>query len=102
MPSGIDFENKRFNLRSRISFHQQSVSALIDVVMNIGDPDTAVVANDRERAVELNPVELLGVAKIDCPIKKSRRDTRNTGSPNPADLAVSVHDDRRRIASVLH
>ena len=68
--------------------------ATIDVVVEINNSETAVIANEGDSAVEVDSSQLVAMTQINCVIKEDSTTARDAGRAHPSQCAVRIDDGR--------
>src|SRR4029077_17738026 len=82
-----------------IRVQDNSNFATVDIVMEKSDPETAVIANLGDGAVEIDSIQAGTMSQINSIIKKASRITRKPSRANPSQRTVRVDDGGREIAA---
>ena len=68
--------------------------ATVDVVMEINNSESAVIAKESESAIEFDSKQLMAMSQINCVIKEGETTSRAAGRAHPPQRAVRIDDGR--------
>src|SRR6266496_2367747 len=95
----VHLDHCRFEVRCGIRVQDNSNFATVDVVVEINNSETAVIAKEGESAIEVDSRQLVAMSQIGCVIKEGDITERQASRAHPPQCAVRIDDGRFEIAT---
>src|SRR5882724_2741299 len=100
IPGSVDLHIDALSLVDRIDVQDHSFTARVDIMMEAGDTDRAVVGHGCRHAIELSTKKRRTRRNVKCTVEENRVLSSYPCRTDPADFGITVDNDGRVILGI--